>query len=164
MTGPIKWMAGNHVAANLLMMVFIVGGLAVGMSIRQEVFPEIALDMVTVSVPYPGAGPEEVEDGIVLKLEEALSGINGVKEIRSTASEGAGSVLLEVLEGEDVEEVLEDVKSEVDRLTTLPEDAEQPVVSRVSFKHEVISVVISGEAPERSIRQQVHDRIQKTDR
>lgn len=157
MMGPIRWMAGNHVAANLLMMVFIVGGLVVGLSIRQEVFPEIELDMVTVSVPYPGAGPEEVEEGIVLKLEEVLSGINGVKEIKSTASEGMGTVVLEVLEGEDVEEVLEDVKAEVDRLTTLPEEAEEPSVSRVSFKHEVISVVVSGDAPELSIRQQAED-------
>ncbi|MCK5505807.1 MAG: efflux RND transporter permease subunit, partial [Thermodesulfovibrionia bacterium] len=70
MNGPIKWMAHNHVAANLMMMIFIVGGLITAFAIKQEVFPEIEFDIVLVTVAYPGAGPEEVEDGIILKIEE----------------------------------------------------------------------------------------------
>ena len=100
--GAVRWMARNHVASNLLMMVFIVGGLVMGLSIKQEVFPEISLDMVQVSVAYPGAGPEEVEEGIILKIEENISGVNGIKEIKSVANEGFGSVTAEVMQGEDV--------------------------------------------------------------
>jgi multidrug efflux pump subunit AcrB len=112
MRKSITWMAGNHVAANLLMLVFIIGGLIIGVTIKQEVFPEIELDTIRISVSYPGAGPEEVEEGIVLKLEERLSGINGIEDIRSSAREGRASVRLDVLDGEDIDEVLQDVKSD----------------------------------------------------
>ncbi|HEB02972.1 MAG TPA: efflux RND transporter permease subunit, partial [Nitrospirae bacterium] len=157
MKGAVKWMAGNHVAANLLMMVLLIGGLVVSFSIKQEVFPEIELDVIRVVVPYPGAGPEEVEDGIILKLEEILSSISEVKEIRASASEGAGTVTLELLEGEDVDEVLQDVKAEVDRITTLPEESEKPLVSKVVSRREVISVVIHGDATERTLREYAED-------
>lgn len=155
MRNSIKWMAGNHVAANLLMLVFIIGGLIIGVTIKQEVFPEIELDTIRVSVSYPGAGPEEVEEGIVLKLEERLSGINGIEEIRSSAREGSASIRLDVLDGEDVDEVLADVKAEVDRLNTLPEDAEEPTVSKIAYRGEVISVVVYGDVSERSLREHV---------
>ena len=157
MKGAVKWMAGNHVAANLLMMVFIIGGLVVSFSIKQEVFPEIESDSIRVSVAYPGAGPEEVEEGIILKLEERLSGLSEIKEIRSRASEGVGSVTLELLEGEDVDEALQNVKSEVDRITALPEEAEKPVVAKMVRRREVISVVIYGDATERTLRQYAED-------
>jgi multidrug efflux pump subunit AcrB len=153
MKGPITWMAHNHVAANLLMMVFIVGGLVVGLSIKQEVFPEIALDRVQVVVAYPGAGPEEIEEGIILKIEENLSGITGIKEVRSVAAEGFGSVTAEVLPGEDIDLVLQDIKAEVDRIITFPEEAEKPVITKLVNRMEVISAVVSGDIPERSLRE-----------
>ncbi len=146
-------MARNHVAANLLMMVFIIGGLFMAYSIKQEVFPEIALDMVQISVSYPGAGPEEIEEGILLKIEEGISGVSGIKEIKSAASEGSGSVFAELMKGEDVDQVMQDIKAEVDRITTLPRDAERPVITKVINRSEVISVVIYGNMPERSIRE-----------
>ncbi len=154
MKGPVSWMARNHVAANLLMMILIVGGLVMAFSIKQEVFPEIELDMVFVSVAYPGAGPEEVEDGIILKIEDSLSSVNGIKEIRSVAAEGVGSVTAEVLPGEDIDIVLQDIKAEVDRITNLPEDAERPVVSKSARRREVVSAVVYGDASERSLREQ----------
>lgn len=154
MNGPIKWMANNHVAANLLMMIFIVGGLVMAFNIKQEVFPEIDFDMVQVSVAYPGAGPEEVEDGIILKLEENLSSIIGIKEIKSAASEGFGRVTAEILEGEDIDLIMQDIKAEVDRITTFPEDAEKPVVSKLANRHEVVSIMVYGKAPELSLREQ----------
>ncbi|MFC1770160.1 efflux RND transporter permease subunit, partial [Nitrospirota bacterium] len=157
MKAPIKWMARNHVAANLLMMILIIGGIIVGFSIKQEVFPEMDLDIITVVVPYPGAGPEEVEEGILLKLEESLSGINGIKEIRSSASENIGVVTLKVLTGEDVEDVLEDVKTAVDGISTFPGDAEAPVVQKVAIKSEVISVVVYGDVSERALREYAED-------
>ncbi|HDK16706.1 MAG TPA: efflux RND transporter permease subunit, partial [Nitrospirae bacterium] len=154
MNKPITWMAHNHVAANLLMMIFIIGGLVMAFSIKQEVFPEISLDIVQVSVAYPGAGPEEVEDGIILKIEDNLSSITGIKEIRSTASEGFARVTAEILEGEDIDIILQDIKAEVDRITTFPEDAEKPVVTKIANRSEVVSLIVYGNAPERSLREQ----------
>jgi multidrug efflux pump subunit AcrB len=147
-------MAENHVAANLLMMVFIVGGLLMGLSVKQEVFPEIALDKVQVMVAYPGAGPEEIEDGIILQIEENLSGVVGIKEVKSTASEGFGVVTAEVLPGEDIDVVIQDVKAEVDRIITFPEEAEKPVITKLVNKMEVISIAVYGQMPERSLREQ----------
>ena len=154
MNRPITWMANNHVAANLMMMIFIVGGLIMAFSIKQEVFPEIDLDIVLVSVAYPGAGPEEVEDGIILKVEESLSGITGIREVKSTAAEGFGRISAEILEGEDIDNILQDIKAEVDRITTFPEDAEKPVVTKIANRSEVVSLIIYGDAAERSLREQ----------
>ncbi|MFQ5466285.1 MAG: efflux RND transporter permease subunit, partial [Thermodesulfobacteriota bacterium] len=153
MRGAVRWMAGNGVAANLLMMIFIVGGILMGYTVKQEIFPEILLDKVMVTVPYPGAGPEEVEEGIVLKIEESISGISGVKEVRSVASEGAGVVTAEVLPGEDTDQVMQDIKAEVDRITTFPREAERPVITKLVNRIDVISVVVYGDIPERSLRE-----------
>jgi multidrug efflux pump subunit AcrB len=154
MKQAIQWMAHNHVAANLLMMVFIIGGLVMGFSIKQEVFPEISLDMVKVSVEYPGAGPEEVEEGIILKIEENITGVDGIKEIKSVAAEGFGSVTAELLENEDADRVLQDIKTEVDRIDTFPADAEKPVITKILARYGVISVVVYGEVSERALREQ----------
>lgn len=154
MKRPVQWMANHRVAPNLLMMVLIVGGLLMAFSIKQEVFPERSLDIIRISVVYPGAGPEEIEEGILLKVEEAISGITGIKEIKSVASEGMGSVTAEVMKGEDIDLLLQDVKAEVDRITTLPEDAERPVITKMVGRHEVISVIVYGDVPERSLLEQ----------
>jgi len=147
-------MAQHHVAANLLMVVLIVGGLIKGPQITQEVFPEIDLDRVLVTVVYPGAGPEEVEEGILLKLEESLTGTDGIKQIKSVASEGVGTLVAEVYPGTDVDAVLQDIRSEVDRITTFPEEAEKPVVSKMLQRREVISLVVYGDVGERTLREQ----------
>lgn len=154
MNRPISWMAHNHVAANLLMMIFIVGGIAMAFAVKQEVFPEIELDLVQVTVAYPGAGPEEVEDGIILKVEENLSSLTGIKEIQSIATEGLGKITAEVMESEDTDLVLQDIKAEVDRITTFPEDAEKPVITKLVNRREVISAVVYGDTSERSLREQ----------
>jgi multidrug efflux pump subunit AcrB len=162
MNGAIRWMAENHVAANLLMLVLIVGGLILGFSIKQEVFPDITLDRIQVSVAYPGAGPEEVEEGVIFKIEENLTGIDGIKQIKSVAAEGYGTVIAEVTTDADIDLVLQDIKSEIDRITTFPKDAEQPVVSKMLNRREVISVVVFGSLPERSLRElaeQVRDEL-----
>ena len=153
MNGAIRWMANHHVAANLLMLVFVVGGLILAPKVKQEVFPEVSLDWISVSVPYPGAGPEEVEEGILLKIEENLTGVDGIKQLKATASEGVGTVLAEVQEGMDPDKVLQDVRSEVDRITTFPLDAEKPVISKLLNRLEVISVVVYGDLAERSLRE-----------
>ena len=143
--GPLAWMTRNRVAANLLMIVIMVGGVFGLISIKQEVFPEFDLDMVIVQVPYPGASPEEVEQGIILAVEEAVQGLDGVKEVTSTANEGMGMVTVELLLGANPDMVLSDVNSAVDRITTFPEEAEEPTVSLASMRRHVISLVISGD-------------------
>ena len=154
MNGAVKWMAMNHVAANLLMLVLVLGGIIMAPSIKQEIFPEVSLDRVSVSVAYPGAGPEEVEEGIVIKIEESLTAVDGIKQLKSTANEGFGTVMAEVYADEDVDEILQDIKSEIDRITTFPEDAEKPVISKLSNRREVISVVVYGDVKEKILREQ----------
>ena len=154
MKGAVKWMAHNHVAANLLMVVLIVGGLINAFSIKQEVFPEFSMDMISVTVAYPGAGPEEVEEGILLQVEENLTSVDGVKDIKSSAREGVGTVVAELYPGEDPDIKLQEIKSEVDRIITFPEDAEKPVITKILNRYEVISVVVYGDASERAIREQ----------
>lgn len=154
MNGAVKWMARNHVAANLLMFALLIGGLIMGPDIKQEVFPEVSLDRVSVSVPYPGAGPEEVEEGIILKVEESLTAIDEIKQIKATAAEGVGTIIAEIYSDADVDLALQDIRSEVDRITTFPEEAEKPVISKMSNRREVISVVIYGEVGEHILREQ----------
>jgi multidrug efflux pump subunit AcrB len=101
----IGWMTNNHVTPNLMMIVFLVGGFFFALRIKQEVFPEFELDIVTIGVPYPGSSPEEVEQGIVLAVEEAVRGLEGIKEVTATASEGMGLVSVELLEGVDRQRV-----------------------------------------------------------
>ena len=100
---------------------------------------------------YPGASPEEVEQGIVLAVEEAVQALDGIKEISSTASEGSASISIELLEGEDLQQLVEDVKGEIDQITTFPEDAEEPEVSEVSRRREVLSAIVYGDVPERTL-------------
>ncbi|ADH86299.1 efflux RND transporter permease subunit [Desulfurivibrio alkaliphilus] len=153
MNNQIQWMAHNHVAATLLLLFFAVGGLVFAFNVKQEVFPEISLDRVNITVSYPGASPEEVEEGIILQIEESIAGIDGIKEMRATAAEGIGTVTAVVDTGADVDQVLQDIKNEVDRITTFPEDAEQPVVSKALIRNEVISVVVYGPTTERALRE-----------
>ena len=153
MRKPIHWMASNSVAANLAMLVCVVGGLIFISAIKQEIFPEIQLEMVNIAVPYPGAGPDEVEQGVVLPIEEAISAVDGIEEITSLAYEGAGVVTAEIIEGENTDQVLQDIKAEVDRLQTLPREAEEPTISKVVARKEVLSVIVSGNLSERALRE-----------
>ncbi|AKJ63986.1 efflux RND transporter permease subunit [Kiritimatiella glycovorans] len=155
--GPIAWMAGNHVAANLIMFVCLIGGLIMFSQIRQEVFPDLDLDQVRVTVAYPGASPEEVERGIVLAVEEAIRGLDGIDEIRSTAAEGVGTVTAELIRGADLQQLYQDIRSEVDRIITFPEEAEEPEVRIVSRKREVLTIVVHGQTPRTVLRELTED-------
>ncbi|MFT6110022.1 MAG: multidrug efflux pump subunit AcrB, partial [Planctomycetota bacterium] len=150
--GPIAWMATNRIAANLAMIILMVGGLIFSTRVTQEVFPEFDLDQVVVSVSYPGASPAEVEQGILLSIEDQVSGVDDVKKVTSTATEGSGTVTIELVLGGDTGKALQDVKNEVDRITTFPLEAEEPVVSLAARGREVLSVLVHGEMPEASLR------------
>ncbi|MDD5723969.1 MAG: efflux RND transporter permease subunit [Syntrophales bacterium] len=155
--GPLAWMAGNSVAANLLMVVLLVGGLIWTTQIKQEVFPDFELDYVNISVSYPGASPEEVEQGIILVVEETVSGLEGVNEITSSAREGSGSVRVEMIEGYDIQKLARDIQSEVDRITSFPEESEDPRVEIASHRHQVISLVLYGDQDERILREKAEE-------
>ena len=142
--GAIAWMARNSVAANLLMWVLIIGGVLLGLQAQQEVFPEFDLDFVQVLVPYPGASPAEVEQGIILAIEEAVRGLDGVKRVTSNAFEGSGVVLIELLIGTDGNKAQQDMQSAIDRITSFPEEAERPIISLMTRRREVISLVVYG--------------------
>ena len=158
--GLIAWMTHNRVTPNLIMLIFLIGGLILAFTIKKEVFPEFDLDIVTVRVPYPGSSPEEVERGIVLSVEEAIRGLDGIKEVTAIASEGAGMVTAELLEGADQQRIYQDIKQEIDRITTFPEDAEKPEVSLVIRRREVMQIEIYGDVSEwvlRELAEQVRD-------
>ena len=160
--GPIAWMAGHSISANLLMLVLLIGGFLMGSKIKKEVFPDFDLDMVNISVAYPGASPEEVERGILLAIEEAVQDIEGIKEITSTAAEGAASVTVEVLEGEDAQQIGQDIKNAVDRITSLPEEAEEIQVTVAKRKRYVVSLALFGDQSEWTMREMaeiVRDRL-----
>ena len=150
--GPLAWMAQNMVASNLLMAMFILGGLLMIPRIKQEVFPEITLDTVSVSIVYPGASPAEVEQGTVLAIEEAIRGVDGIKKVTSTANESSAAVNAELLLSADKEQAYNDIKGEIDRITSFPEDAEKPSVSLVSTRREVISLVLYGDQDEWTLK------------
>ncbi|WP_370262068.1 efflux RND transporter permease subunit [Limnobacter sp.] len=151
-SGPLAWMTKNTVAANILMWTCLIGGLIGFSSMTKEVFPEFELDLVTITVAYPGASPEDVEQGIVLAVEEAISAVEGIVEVNSTANEGAASIIAEIDESKDTQLVYQDIKKEIDRITTLPNDAEAPNVSLTARKRGVLSVLLYGDTDEVSLR------------
>jgi multidrug efflux pump subunit AcrB len=148
----VEWFARNGVAANLMVLLILAGGLLTIGQIKKEVFPEIASDRIEVSVVYPGAAPEEVEEGICVRIEEAIQGVDGIKQITSVATEGFGAVTVELLAGADSRRALEDVKARVDAIDTFPEQAEKPVVQELTLKRQVLNVAVSGEAEERTLK------------
>jgi len=160
--GPLAWMTYNRVTPNLLMIVLLLGGLFVSSTIKKEVFPEFELDRVTVSVAYPGASPEEVEQGIILVVEEAVRSLEGVKEMTATAAEGRGTINLELLADADQQKVYQEIKQEVDRIRTFPDDAEEPQVSLLTRRREVLNLQLYGDVSEAALREaveQVRDRL-----
>lgn len=164
--GAVGWMASNPVAANLLMILLLLGGILMSGKIKQEVFPAFELDEVTISVPYPSASPEEVENGIILATEEAVRGLDGVKRVTSTATEGTGTVVVELLNNADTQKALQDIKAAVDRITSYPEEAESPTVSLPTIQREVINVAIYGDQNEHVLRataEQIRDEILQED-
>lgn len=151
--GIIAWFATNHVAANLLMLFIMVGGFLAIFRINVEVFPELSLDRISITVPYRGATPADVEQGVCLRVEEAVAGIEGVKRILSTASEGAASTIIEVEEYSNIKDVLDDVKAAVDRIITFPVETEKPVIAEVKSTRKVIAIVLYGDVTEKTLKQ-----------
>jgi len=153
MKAIISWFAENHVAANLLMLFIIAAGVITALTIKLEVMPEATLDKIAITVEYPGASPSEVEEGVIRKIEDEVAGLAGIKRIDSTAKEGYGIVTIEVVKGWDIKKLLDEVKAEVDRINTFPEEAEDPVVREITRKTQVIDVAIYGNVPEGTLKE-----------
>ncbi len=151
--GTIGFMARNGVAANLLMMAMIIAGFYSYNTIVQEVFPESSLDTISVSVVYPGATPEEIEESIVQRVEEAVNSVEGVKDITSTASEGVGTVNVELELGTSMSRALDDVKGEVDQIQTFPDEAEEPDVRELTTRQTVLRIALYGDVAERTLKE-----------
>ncbi|MFA5624858.1 MAG: efflux RND transporter permease subunit [Bradymonadales bacterium] len=151
--GPLTMMARNSVAANLIMLVFIVGGLLLYPALRKELMPITEASTIQVSARYPGSTPEEVEEGIVIAIEEAVRGIDGVKTVTSTSSEGSGSVILEVLDGADLSKVRTEVERQVQRITSFPADMERPLIREMTRRQRVLSVLVSGDVNKYALRE-----------
>jgi len=139
-------MAHNTIAANLLMIILLGGGIWTMFNIQKEVFPQFQLDIVNVSVVYPGSAPEEVEQGILLPVEEAIRGVQGIKEITSTAGEGYGSVQIELVAGTNRMKAFQDIDQAVNRIRTFPDDIEQPEVNLQARQIDVMELGLYGEA------------------
>jgi multidrug efflux pump subunit AcrB len=146
--GFIAWCASNRVVATLFWVVVFAGGFLSLSTLRVELFPEITPRLITVSVPYPGASPEEVEQAVCVRVEEAIHEVQGIRTITSRAYEGHGVVLAELESGASVPDVLDRIKSQVGAITTFPVQTEEPVVRDVPLELHVASVALAGRVPE----------------
>lgn len=136
--------ARNTVFANILLFFFVTMGVMAANNMVRETFPEFSLDYIQVRVPWPGADPEDVEEGICRKIEEAIEAIEGIKTYTSTSGENFGSILIEVEQGYDTAVVKEKVRNEVEAISTFPEEAEKPVTEEVTLRSEVVMVALAG--------------------
>ncbi|WP_133180014.1 efflux RND transporter permease subunit [Shewanella decolorationis] len=143
--GIIAWFARNNVAANLLMWALLIGGLFSTVLINKEVYPPFELNLLNISVAYPGAAPQEIEEGINIKIEEAIQDINGIKKVTSVAREGVGTINIEVEDGYDVQNLLDEAKLRLDAISTFPANIEKPEIFKVEPENFVLWVSIYGE-------------------
>jgi len=157
MKGAVTWFAENHVAANLLMFFILIGGVFVGAGIKLEVFPETSMDLIVINAFYPGASPEEVESAVVRRIEESVAGLAGVKRLSANVRESVGSVTIEVIKDWDLKKLVSEVKAEVDRINTFPDEAEEPVVREITRRMQVISVAVYGDVQERVLKHVAED-------
>ncbi|OQX39104.1 MAG: hypothetical protein B0D91_02370 [Oceanospirillales bacterium LUC14_002_19_P2] len=153
--GVIAWFTRNPVAANLLMLIIVVAGITAAFSIKKRTFPDFEINKIQVVIDYPGASPGDVEQGISIRVEEALNGIAGIKDIESIAREGRGVTIIDVESGFEVDDILTDVEQAVDGITGLPEETEKPVISKVENDrmNNVIWLSVYGDASAYSLHQ-----------
>ncbi|MFN2166358.1 MAG: efflux RND transporter permease subunit, partial [Anaerolineae bacterium] len=149
----IAWFTRNPVAANLLMFVLIMGGALALLTVNQEEFPNMDTRIVSVTVPYLGAAPEESEQGVCIRIEEAIEGVEGIDKIYASAAEGNCTVRAELTNDADESQALNEIKSRVDGINTFPVETEKPIVSKMIMTRGAIQVAISGQADERTLKE-----------
>lgn len=150
--GIVSWWAKNSVAANLVMIVAIVGGFLGYNMLNREVFPTASFNGATVSVSWPGASPQDVEEQIIVRVEEALSDMDGIETITSTAREGAGFVNIEGKRNVDIGEFIDRIKLEVDSVNNLPPSSYRPIVSQWRNQDQVVGFAVHGNIDRRDLQ------------
>ena len=145
----ISWWARNPKAANLLMAGIIIVGIATFSRIDQEVFPKISAPIVSVHYVWPGASPKEVEDQILVRVEESLRDIEGIEKLRGVAQESFGAIYVQAFAGTDINNLIQEVKREVDAVVSIPSDVEPPVVDDASFEFPIMAIALSGDVSEK---------------
>ncbi|MCZ6711495.1 MAG: efflux RND transporter permease subunit, partial [Gammaproteobacteria bacterium] len=153
MYSAISWFTRNPVAANLLMFILLVGGTLALFTVHQEQFPSMDVRVVTVTVPYLGAAPEEVEEGVCIRIEEALEGTEGIEKIQTSASEGVCSVTAMLYEDANSNEALNEIKSQVDGINTFPIETEKPIVSKMTITSDVLQIAVFGDTDEKTLKE-----------
>ncbi len=143
----------NTVLANILLVLIVFTGIAASLSMVREEMPNITFDRIHVSVPYPGADPEEVEEAISRKVEEAVKGMPGIKSLTTMSNENLGTATIEVKGGYDGQEMLDRVRSRINEISSLPDDAEKPVVTLPIHSHSVMGLYLSGNVPEKALKE-----------
>ncbi len=156
-SGVIAWFARNPVAANLLMIIIMVAGLGAMSTIQRAMFPVFDLQVIFIDMSYPGAPPEEVEQGIVLKIEEAINDVDGIKRVESDAWESHARVMVEPLDGVDINILLGDLKNRIDAIQFFPEEAEKPIINQPELLFPALTLQLSGELDERSMKTLAED-------
>ena len=151
--GPIAYMAGNGVAANLLMVAILAAGLVSLTGLEREAWPPVPFNMVEVSMAYPGANPEEVEQSIIVKIEEQVEALDDVKSVRSVAAPGIASVSVEVKSGADINQAMDDVESAVSRIQSFPGAAERPRITEMTSRVSIIRLIVYGDTSRRSLKE-----------
>ncbi|MAE94574.1 MAG: cobalt-zinc-cadmium resistance protein [Deltaproteobacteria bacterium] len=152
MSRAIAWMVRNPVAANLLMFLLVVGGALTLPTIRQEEFPAIDTDVINISVTYRGAAPAEVEQGVCIRIEEELEGLQDMEKLMSLAVEGACIVTVQLISGSDTAAALDEVESRVNAIDTFPEETERPIVSKFVLLDPVLNIAVTGDLDEASLK------------
>lgn len=152
MRNTITWFVDNPVAANLLMWIFIAGGISSLFTIHKEEFPNIEPGIVEISIPYLGAAPEEVESGVCIRVEEAVEGVQGIDSMRSIATEGFCTVIIELEEIVDNTKALNEIKAKVDGISTFPAETEKPIVSMMQFRGHSMMLALSGNTDEKTLK------------
>ncbi|WP_289106753.1 efflux RND transporter permease subunit [uncultured Pseudoalteromonas sp.] len=143
--GLIAWFARNPVAANLIMIFILIGGLLTALTIRKQAFPQFESNWVSIEAVYPGAAPQEVEEGITIKIEENLEGTEGIKRLITYSNRGYAQAWVEIEEKYDLQEALDEIKAQVDSINTFPAGMERPVIQREKFQQEVMILALYGD-------------------
>ena len=162
--GLIAWFARNSVAANLLMIIILVGGLLTASTIRKQFFPQVEINWLRVNVAYPGAAPQEVEEGITIKIEEALETIQGLDRVIMYSSRNSSRGFIQIDESYDPQVVLEEVKSQIDSISSFPDGMERPKVERIKMRQEVMYIALYGDFSPTQLKElgrNIHDEIQQ---
>ena len=133
--------------------ILLVGGIYTVFTIKKEIQPRIETNFISIQVPFLGATPSDAEEGVVIKIEEAIQDIEGIEEIISTAGRGFGRVQVEVNADYEVAEVMDEVKNRVHAISTFPENTEKPTISRTQFQQQVVMVTVYGDVSERTLKE-----------